>query len=274
MQIKLGHIDYLNCVPFFQYLKESGFNGTIVKGVPAQLNRMLSRGELDVSPSSSFEYALNYRNYLLMPGHSISAFEEVQSVLFFSSLPLDQLDGKQIYLTGESATSVHLLYVILQEYYGCKQIKSCVPDEPAENYLNRGEPVLLIGDRALKASLSVGPEKGYQYDLAQLWRKHTGLPFVFALWIVHRQSHMQLVDQFRDLQLQLKQSKDKAFSDLEQLAATVTDRPWMTADQLVEYWQCMSYELDAEHLKGLTLFFELCFKYGYLPEPPQLNFID
>jgi len=272
--MKLGHIDYLNCVPFFQYLQQAGFDGTIVKGVPAQLNAMLAQGALDVSPSSSFEYGRNFHNYLLLPNHSISAFDEVQSVLFFSSTPLDELDGQKIYLTGESATSVHLLYVILREFYGCRAIDSCVPEQPAENYLNDGQPVLLIGDRALKASLTVGPEKGYQYDLAQLWHQHTGLPFVFALWIVHRRAYQRLTDEFLLLQTQLQQSKDKAFDHLYALAEAVTDRPWMTQEQLVDYWKCMSYDLDDAHVKGLTLFFELCTKYGYFAQMPELSFID
>ena len=274
MQMKLGHIDYLNCVPFFEYLQQAGFDGTIVKGVPAQLNAMLAKGALDVSPSSSFEYGRNFQDYVLLPNHSISAFDEVQSVLFFSSTPLEELDGQKIYLTGESATSVHLLYVILREFYGCQTIDSCVPDQLAESFLNEGKPVLLIGDRALKASLTVGPEKGRQYDLAQLWHQHTGLPFVFALWIVHRQAYQRLMAEFLLLQTQLQQSKDKAFQDLSVLAEAVTDRPWMTQKQLVDYWNCMSYDLDDAHVKGLTLFFKLCYKYGYFSQLPELTFID
>nr|WP_320050616.1 menaquinone biosynthesis protein [uncultured Desulfuromonas sp.] len=273
MHIKLGHIDYLNCVPFFHYLQECGFDGTIVKGVPAQLNGMLAHGELDVSPSSSFEYGRNFRNYCLLPSHSISAFEQVQSVLFFSAVPLDALDGEPIYLTGESATSIHLLFVILREFYGCTRIESCVPTQPVEHYLNQGKPVLLIGDRALKASLTVGPEKGVEYDLAQLWYQHTGLPFVFALWIVHRQAYQRLTKEFYQLQQQLQHSKERAFGDLRLLAESVMDRPWMSPEQLVAYWKCMSYDLNEEHIKGLKLFFELCFKYDYLEQLPELNFV-
>ncbi|EAT16748.1 menaquinone biosynthetic enzyme MqnA/MqnD family protein [Desulfuromonas acetoxidans] len=274
MQMKLGHIDYLNCVPFFQYLQQAGFDGTIVKDVPAQLNAMLAQGTLDVSPSSSFEYGRNFHDYVLLPNYSISAFDEVQSVLFFSSTPLEELDGQKIYLTGESATSVHLLYVILKEFYGCQTIDSCVPEQPAENYLNKGKPVLLIGDRALKASLTVGPEKGRQYDLAQLWHQHTGLPFVFALWIVHRHAYQRLTNEFVLLQKQLQYSINKAFQNLYALAEAVADRPWMSRKQLVDYWNCMSYDLDVVHVKGLTLFFELCTKYGYFTEMPELTFVD
>lgn len=272
MRLKLGHIDYLNCAPFFHFLKDCGFSGEITKGVPAQLNAMLAEGLLDVSPSSSFEYGRSYQDYLLLPGHSISAFESVQSVLLFSPCPLEQLSGKSVYLTGESATSVHLLKVILQEFYGWEDVPSLVPDQAVESFLQRGEPVLLIGDRALSASLVVGPDQSCQYDLAELWYRHTGLPFVFALWIVRRQSCKALAGELRLLQHQLTCARQKAFSDLDALANQTVDRPWMTSEQLVSYWRCMSYDLNVEHLAGLRLFFELCHKYGYLDQIPEINF--
>lgn len=234
MRLKLGHIDYLNCAPFFHYLRASGFAGEIVKGVPAQLNKMLADGGLDVSPSSSFEYGQHFEDYQLMPGHSISALRRVQSVLLFSPVPIDQLAGRCVYLTGESATSVHLLRVILQEFYGWDNVPSRVPEQPVEEFLQRGEPVLLIGDRALRASLSMGPELGYQYDLAELWYRHTGLPFVFALWIVHRQACQRCNKELNELQNQLTESKRKAFGDLQLVALQTPHGDWMSQEQLVD----------------------------------------
>jgi chorismate dehydratase len=273
MRLKLGHIDYLNCVPLFHYLRESGFDGAIVKGVPAELNQKLAQGEVDVSPSSSFEYGRNYRDYLLLPGHSISALREVKSVLLFSPVPIEQLRGRRIFLTGESATSVHLLKVLLQAFYGWETVPSVVPDVPVETLLERGEPVLLIGDRALKASMSSEKNKGYCYDLAQLWYRHTQLPFVFALWIVRRESFKELSEPLQRLRGQLALSRQKAFEDLTVLAESTRGRDWITGEQLIEYWQSMSYYLDAQHVAGLKYFFELCVTYGYLPEMPEIDFV-
>lgn len=84
MSLTVGHITYANCVPFFRHLQDSGFCGRIVQGVPAQLNALLAAGQIDLSPSSSFEYARNWRDYLLLPDLSISASGPVKSVLLFS----------------------------------------------------------------------------------------------------------------------------------------------------------------------------------------------
>ncbi len=274
MQLKLGHIDYLNCEPLFYNLLRCGFTGTIVQGVPAELNKLLSSGQIDVSPSSSFEYGSRYSEYSLLSGHSISAYHQVQSVALFTHTPIEDLEGQIIYLTGESATSVNLLRVLLREYYGWQHVVCQVPDEPVEQLLAEGKPVLLIGDRALKLFCTKEKYTWLQYDLAQLWQQQTHLPFVFALWIVRR----EIIEQKRDLllllQRQLTQSREMAFSDLYALAQTAPAKAWIDDEQLVDYWRSMSYLLTSEHLCGLELFFELCVKYQYLPEMPILNFVE
>lgn len=268
MHLKLGHIDYLNCVPLFHYLHECGFDGTIVNGVPAQLNQQLAEGQLDVSPSSSFEYGRNYQQYLLLPGHSISAFDKVNSVFLFSPVPIKALDGRAIYVTAESDTSVNLLRVLLREYLGFETVDCRVPSQPVEDLLAQGQAVLLIGDRAMKMDRTNAVP--YRYDLAQLWNQHTRLPFVFALWIVHRHSCQQKLAALRQLQQQLLKSRQKAFSQLETLALATTGRPWIDIETLIAYWQSLSYTFEAPHLAGLNLFFELCVKYGYLTEQPNI----
>ena len=95
-QLTLGYISYLNCVPFFQYLRDQGYGGRLVPGVPSSLNRMLQLGELDASPSSSFEYALHAEKYCLLPDFSISSTGPVNSVLLFSSEPPEMLVDQTI----------------------------------------------------------------------------------------------------------------------------------------------------------------------------------
>ncbi len=274
MSLKLGHIDYLNCVPLFHYLRNCGFDGEIVKGVPSTLNAMLARGEIDVSPSSSFEYGRSFTAYKLLPGYSISAFGPVQSVMLFSHVPVDELRGHRIYITGESATSVNLLRVLLREYYGWDQVDTCVPDVPVEEMLAQGRAVLLIGDRALRLALASQPTVRYRYDLASLWRQFTAMPFVFALWIVRNDVVDGKLASLQRLRQHLAASYARARAELPELAATVSRNSWISADQLLDYWRCMSYELDEAHLAGLELFFELCVKYGYLKRRPKVEFVD
>lgn len=270
MSLVVGHIAYTNCAPFFYHLRAAGFAGEIVSGVPSQLNQLLAVGEIDVSPCSSFEYGRNWRDYLLLPGLSISTVGAVRSVLLFSPKPLTELEGGQIALTGESASSVHLLKILLHEFVGLQRVRFGVPQTPVEDVIDQGGSALLIGDRALKMAQTY--RDGIIYDLGELWHRYTGLPFVFALWILRRAAAQDKALQVRDLLTQLQRSQQKAFSDLAALARAIPECSWMTEAGLVGYWQSMSYGLDEEHIRGLELFFRLCRKRNLLPDVPQLNF--
>lgn len=274
MKLTLGHIDYLNCVPFFHYLRECGFRGEIIKGVPAQLNQMLAEGVVDVSPSSSFEYGRNFTNYALVPGHSISAFSQVQSVILFSRKSLAEIKHQPIYLTGESATSVHLLKVLLQQFYHWDGVEGVVPTEPAEYMLEQGHPVLLIGDKALKYRTKLITSEWHCYDLAQLWAQHTGLPFVFALWIARRDIDPYKQVALQKLPQQLNCARQRAEQNIDFLGRNQPQSAWITPQQLVDYWHAMSYDLEELHLQGLKLFFSYCHKFKFLPHNPELNFIS
>ena len=272
MTLTVGHITYANCAPFFHYLTAAGFQGHIVPGVPAELNLRLAAGEIDLSPSSSFEYARNWRDYLLLPGFSISSRGPVQSVLLFTPGPLEDL-ACDIALTGESATSVNLLHVLLREYLRLPHLRCLSAERPVEEVIASGGAALLIGDRALKASRSAPPGVRI-YDLGELWLSHTGLPFVFALWIVRRAAAQQKHEEIARLLYQLKESRRLALSDLPGLAAEAAERAWMAEADLLAYWQAMEYGLDADHQQGLRLFFELCVKHGLLGEMPELRFFS
>lgn len=274
MKLTLGHIDYLNCVPFFHYLRECGFQGDIIKGVPAQLNRMLSEGRIDASPSSSFEYGRNFSKYTLVPGHSISAFNQVQSVILFSRNSLEEIKHQPIYLTGESATSVHLLKVLLQQFYQWDTIEGIVPEEPPERLLEQGHPVLLIGDKALKYRCKLMDSEWHCYDLAQLWAHHTGLPFVFALWIARRDIDPLKQDALQSLATQLCCARTLAEKNINYLAHHQPQNSWITAQQLISYWHAMSYDLDQPHLEGLRLFFHYCYKFNFFQKNPEIGFVS
>ena len=113
--LRIGQIEYANCTPLFHVLREQfpGSGYEFVTGVPAELNRMLLAGEIDVCPSSSIEYAYHPDRYTILPHLSISSIGAVASVLLFSKVPVEELDGLKIRLSSESATSVNLLKILL-----------------------------------------------------------------------------------------------------------------------------------------------------------------
>jgi len=271
MSLTVGQITYANCVPFFHYLAESGFSGEIVRGVPAELNRLLAAGQLDICPSSSIEYARHASDYLLLPGHSISSIGPVQSVLFFTDLPMHALNGMPITITGESATSVALLEVLLREFFQVTDTQFVKGDIATAELHGQPLPMLLIGDRALKGH-RVLAERSMVIDLGELWYHYTGLPFVFALWIINRKASAARADELRRFGVQLGASRERASRSYAEMAAVVEERVWMGEKALIEYWQQVSYDLDPQHLEGLRCFYSLLEKNGLIDKAPELEF--
>jgi chorismate dehydratase len=120
--------------------------------------------------------------------YGIAVKERAMSVLFFSDRPIEQFGRPlTISLTGESASSVRLLYLLLGYRHGFQAVpRLASPDRPANG-------CLVIGDRALQWAHEyeqTGTAQGYSHvaDLAELWHRQFRLPFVFARWVVHNQA--------------------------------------------------------------------------------------
>jgi len=271
MTLRIGRIAYLNVAPYFHYLQQEGFAGEIVSGVPSELNTMLADGTIDACPSSSYEYGLHADDYYLLPDNSISSVGPVHSVLLFTPGPLTLLPGTEIAITGESATSINLLKILLKEFCGVNDVSFLVPTGEVEEVIKQGQSALLIGDRALAASKNCPPDLQIT-DLGALWYHFTGLPFVFALWILRRETVAKFPDELRELSVQLQRSRQKAFENLSGMAKQLSEKTIFSAEQLEGYWRGMSYYLDDSHIEGLRLYFTLCHKHGLLEKIPDFHF--
>ena len=268
--LRIGQIEYANCTPLFHVLKEqfscSGYE--FIPGVPAELNRRLADGEIDVCPCSSIEYALRSSQYRILPELSISCNGPVASVLLFSRYPIEALQGRTILLSSESATSVNLLKILMAQRYGCSCSYS-VTDQTITQALAGSPALLLIGDAALRASMMESDL--FVYDLGEMWHEWTGLPFVFALWLCRRE--VAETPELRTLAQQLIQAKELVPSCYAEIAEQVCEAGWMGRERLLAYWRDnISYQLDEQGIAGLTTFYEKCHQIGLIKNRPVLHF--
>lgn len=272
MTLRIGQIEYANCTPLFTALKNNFdcSNYHFISGVPAELNAKLAHGEIDLCPASSFEYGKSPEKYYLLPGLSISSIGAVKSVLLFSRLPIDRLAGHPVGLTAESDTSVNLLKIILAKGYGIDN-EFQRTTLPLQEALQTFSALLLIGDAALKASTHSSGL--YVYDLGELWAEMTGLPFVFALWIVTREAAEMKLGEVGVLGAQLLEAKRLAYGSYEEIAAGCRNMEWIDCDTLVDYWRSISYDLTPEHIAGVRRFFMLAEELKLLPVVPELRMI-
>jgi chorismate dehydratase len=273
MKLSIGEIKYANCYPLFAVLK-SVFDCTgyrFVQGVPADLNKKLSAGKIDVSPSSSIEYAKSFQKYIILPDLSISAIDAVQSVLLFSRVPIFDLNGQKVALTKESNTSVVLLQIILKKFYGFHNtfIRSY---HPLKETLAAFPAMLLIGDSALKEA---GESHNlYVYNLGTLWYKFTSLPFVFALWILRKEVAENYPREVAGFVSALHTAKKIARGSLDSLADKSGYIEWMGRDHLVNYWRAISYDLSPSHMESLKRFYAFAAEIGILACEPDINMLQ
>ncbi len=270
--LRIGEISYLNCTPIFSMLRSRFADPEyrFVCGTPAELNQRLRAGEIDICPSSSIEYARNPDSYLILPDISIASVGAVKSVLLFSPLPIEELNGAEIALTCESETSIALLKILLAcRYSFCNSFRSATNGE--QSCGAKGEPLLLIGDSALRAALT--PQGRFVYDLGELWFEFTGLPFVFALWLARRVAVENERAAFSSLAERLVISKQLSISSFAEIAAAFVHNNWTTSEFLIKYWETISYDLDENHLEGLKLFFSFAVECGILEQAPPLRLL-
>ena len=100
------------------------------------------------------------------------------SSLLYSTRPITDLAGAHIGVTGEAATALRLLQVLLRVKYQV-QVAAYGPLQAAH------DAFLLIGNQALRQRRGT-PGFPYTYDLGAEWHAWTGLPFVFARWMVRK----------------------------------------------------------------------------------------
>lgn len=115
----------------------------------------------------------------LLGNYGIACPGAAQSVLFFSRIPFEELDADaRLRLTGESRSSVRLLYLLLAAR-GRGMPRRAGPRDAID-----GE--LVIGDAALLRAARRHQVLPHVVDLAARWRATTGLPMVFARWVIRR----------------------------------------------------------------------------------------
>lgn len=243
--MKIGLIPFLNVAPFYH-----GWNGSFVTAAPRALGLMARKEEIDAAPLPVFDTFFLEDRFEPVGDFGLAVKEKVMSVILFTKKPLESLSGSVVSVTEESSTSVALLRLLLAERFHLQGVE----------FAREGDASLLIGDRALAEYTSCGWP--FSFDLASLWHEWTGLPFVFARWVMRRSLSSE---EKAPLAETLSKNLGQAMEEIEKIAREGAERLGISERKTLHYLKNFIYRLGPEEEKGLALFREMLRKAGQIP---------
>lgn len=260
MNTVIGSVPYLNEKPltrWFMRTEEGQASGIeVIYAVPSALARMLAEGEIAAALVSSLEY-FRTPGYVIAPGVSISGQDEIESVRAFSRLAWRKTES--VALDTSSLTSTALLKIILAEQQDSHPAYvHHAPDLDA--MLRVADAALLIGDKGWLAD-----DAGLNtLDLGHAWRRLTGLPFVYAVWLGRAENMTS------ELVETLNQAKEWGLTQFDTIAEEEAERLGCPAEQCRHYLSdIMDYALDEPHRRALDAFGAKAHAHGLLPTFPD-----
>jgi len=266
---RVGHIQFLNCLPIYWGLMRSGalLDVDLRKDTPDRLNAALVAGDLDIGPISLVEYLRHHEDLLLLPNLAVGSDGPVLSVNLVTTRPLAELDGRPVALGSTSRTGVLLAQMLLAERYSANpEYFRCPPD--LGQMLMEADAGVLIGDPALRAMYE-GPSLGVEVvDLAEEWRDWTGLPMVFAVWAVRKDfaaAHPGVVKEVHEAFLR---SRDLCLDELDTVAEAAARWEPFDAATLANYFRVLDFSLGERQVAGLREFARRAAAKGEAPSLP------
>ncbi|MCJ2163083.1 MULTISPECIES: menaquinone biosynthesis protein [unclassified Pseudodesulfovibrio] len=273
MPLRLGKIGYLNVLPIYHPLEtgliENDF--AISSGPPSELNRLMDDGLLDLSAASSIEYARHPEKYYLIPDIAIGSRGPVQSVLLLCRRPMEKLSGTTILVSAQTHTSAALLRILLTKHWKIRTDFTTGNASLALKNGERPEAILAIGDEAL--NLRYHPDYPHRIDLGEAWRELTGLPFIFGVWLVQRNSWIRNRAALEKGVCQLQQGKRWGVDHMSEVCVMAAEESCLNDEEMCSYFDGLVYDFGEEEQRGLKVFYENLLESGLIKQVPRLEFI-
>lgn len=256
-------ISYLNAKPltyFFEKNKDKNYK--IESDIPSVSCNKLIKGQVEAGLVSSIIIAEN-PNLKIVDKISISSEGPVESVLLFSKKSLKEL--KTISLDHESRTSNVLLQVLFKKYFQT-EVKFIMEKGTIEEKMEKYDGVLAIGDKAFNYGIDNPSE--ILFDLAMEWKHYTGLPFVFAVWGVSRDSTLK-----SDLFIKAKKYGLSHINEIADNYANELKLSHFGRKLAYKYLtENLSYNLTDKEQKSLLLFYKYASELGLVDFKNKLMF--
>jgi chorismate dehydratase len=234
-------VNYFNTLPFVYGIEHAELQNKIDLqfDIPSACADKLIQQKVDIGliPVAALTQLSNYH---IITNFCIGSNGPVDSVKLFSNQPLENI--KTILLDYQSRTSVKLVQVLCKEWWKINP-EFINAEKGFEEKIDGTTAAVIIGDR----TFSLKGKYLFEYDLSVEWKKLTGLPFAFAVWV------------------SIKKIEDRAFlkefdTALKYGVQHIEDalrekkKSFENFDSLDYLKNKISYPLDSEKLRAIDLF--------------------
>jgi len=271
---RVGHIDFLNCLPLYDGLVRSGalLDVRLRRETPDVLNGLLLSGELDIGPISLVPALQHADELVVLRDLAVGSDGPVLSVVLVSAKPVADLDGAHVAYGSTSRTSVLLARMLLEQRYGLKtSSETMLPDLGA--MLRQADAAVLIGDPALRATYEAAALGLHVLDLGAAWKDWTGLPMVFAVWAARRDFARDYPDLVESVQQSFRSSLSDSLARVREVAERAAQWEPFDADTLATYFRALDFSLGPRQLEGVREFTRRAALQGALPADAELTLL-
>jgi chorismate dehydratase len=242
---------------------------------PSECARELLEGQADLGliPIAALTSELR-----IVPGCTIASLHRVRSIQLVVKSPLTLNQVRSVAADTASRSSVAYTEVLFRHFLGTAPQFLAAPADlramlaQADAALVIGDPALLALERRSAIEAEIGPCTWY--DLAELWHRYTGLPWVAAVWAVRREAVPEKA-QRTQLIADLNASRDHGLMRVEDLVAEWTPRIAVPASTIRTYLtENIHYRLDPPCITAIELFRRLAAQAGILAPLQELPFLE
>jgi len=259
----LAASSYLNSAPLIWSFLDGAKRGQVdfVEAVPARCAELLAQANVEAALVPVIEYQ-RIAGGALVPDVCVGSQKEVLSVVLVSKdTELEHI--RTVALDESSRTSATLVKVIFREFLDHEPQWTVRTPNLAE-MLERNDAALIIGDPGMTF-----PREGLKvWDMASLWRRYTGLGFVFAMWMVRDEA----VEKAR--RVDFAAARDEGVAHVEDIIGGYQDKIPMPVSDLRKYLtENIVFHVDDSMRRGLQLYYELAFKQRLIETVKPLRFV-
>ena len=254
----IGCVSFLNARPLIEGLDE-GADPAVKFDVPSRLLDDLEAGDVDIALCPVIDFQRSKTPLAIVPVGGIGCDGPTLTVRLYSRCPVAQLT--EILIDSDSHTSIALLRVLLAELHNLRPrlIDYHAREHVADSRVVMApQAMLLIGDKVITSAPST-EQYPHQVDLGEAWKKLTGLPFVFAVWMCRQGASLG------DLPAKLAATRHRNADRIDAIVARRAPKAGWPMDLARLYLgQWLKYEIGPRQMQAMELFYAKAKEHGVI----------